>query len=198
MKVNRIFYFWIYFVSATIGNVIKNIFATLIMDKNVIKTDGIVFGIIIVVVILIINNTKLRLEIKFFNYNTQRYKFLCMFCYFSLNHTCYFLYKFSLTYIMNYDFLLELNLYEAMLRIKNSIITAIEKIIINVKSISFSNILSLRANISLIFSANNPLSIPFRALFILLMAGVMSIFLIIAATCEPGTRFTRLCTEKLN
>ncbi len=71
MKVNRIFYFWIYFVSATIGNVIKNIFATLIMDKNVIITDGIVFGIIIVVVILVINNTKLRLEIKFFNYNTK-------------------------------------------------------------------------------------------------------------------------------
>ena len=93
---------------------------------------------------------------------------------------------------INQSLRFELNLYDIRLRTRKSKIALIEYIIINVKSTSFPKRLRLVANAFSASVANIPWSAPASEVEISLMHGLTSTFLIIAAMCEPGIRFTNV------
>ena len=94
--------------------------------------------------------------------------------------------------VINQSLRFELNLYDIRLRTRKSKIAPIEYIIINVKSTSFPKRLRLVANAFSASAANIPWSAPASEVEISLMHGLTSTFLIIAAMCEPGIRFTNV------
>ena len=94
--------------------------------------------------------------------------------------------------VINQSLRFELNLYDIRLRTRKSTIAPIEYIIINVKSTSFPKRLRLVANAFSASAANIPWSAPASEVEISLMHGLTSTFLIIAAMCEPGIRFTNV------
>ena len=93
---------------------------------------------------------------------------------------------------INQSLRFELNLYDIRLRTRKIKIAPIEYIIINVKSTSFPKRLRLVANAFSAYEANIPWSAPASEVEISLMHGLTSTFLIIAAMCEPGIRFTNV------
>ena len=93
---------------------------------------------------------------------------------------------------INQSLRFELNLYDIRLRTRKIKIAPIEYIIINVKSTSFPKRLRLVANAFSASAANIPWSAPASEVEMSLMHGLTSTFLIIAAMCEPGIRFTNV------